>query len=354
MKITMACKLKIPPSFSVIKRENTTIFVKEGYKEIILPIAFDTNPLHNRNQGNIDVKFGRGDYLSIPVVGNGNERLIIKNCKHGGFLGKLFGSVFYKKNRSLHEIYINEIASQKGVPSAEVVAIINKKLWGIFYRTDFISKEISGAIDVAQFLKGSSLKKILACKKSIIFVLARLIRDMHDAGIYHADLHLKNILLKEESNRKFHAYIIDLDKSVVSQKLSIEQKMKNLLRLNRSLEKIRWFSGEMNTSQRVTKGYKNTSHLSSLCKSDEEKNLSSDEKYRIGAPQEKMPEEGKISVSLSEKIDSISRTDRIRFFKSYLSYNNTIDKDWKLHLRQYHSSYFFHKLWWRLLCFSRK
>ncbi len=352
----MACKLKIPPSFSVIKRENTTIFVKKGYKEIILPIAFDTNPPHNRNQGNIDVKFGRGDYLSIPVVGNGNERLIIKNCRHGGFLGKLFGPIFYKKNRSLREIYINEIASQKGVPSAEVIAIIKRKLWGAFYRTDFISKEISGAVDLAQFLKDSSLKKIFAGKKSIIFVVARLIRDMHDAGIYHADLHLKNILLKEEPHGKFHAYIIDFDKSTISHKLSIEQKMKNLLRLNRSLEKLRWFSGKMNISQKVTKGYKNTSHLSFLCKSDEEKNLSSDEKCRISTHRGKMPEEGKIliSISLSEKIDSISKTDRIRFFKSYMSHNNTIDRNWKLHLRQYHSSYSFHKLWWHLLGFSRK
>lgn len=319
----MICNLKIPPSFSVVKEQNTTIFVKEGYKKIVLPIAFHANPPYNRNQGNVRVKSGRGDYLSIPAAENGNERLIIKNCRHGGFLGKVFGSIFYKKRRSLHEIYINEIASQKGVPSAEVIAIITRKLWGVFYRTDLISKEIPGAVDVAQFLKDSSLKKISACKKSIIFILAQLIRDMHDAGIYHADLHLKNILLKEESNGKFHAYIIDFDKSVVSHTLSIEQKMKNLLRLNRSLEKLRWFSGETNTPERVTK-------------------------------EGKMPEKGNISASLSKKIDSISRTDRIRFLKSYLSYNTTIGSDWKFHLRQYYSSYFFHKLWWRLLGFSRK
>ncbi len=298
----MAYKPKIPPSFSIIKKGNTTIYVKEGYKEIILPIAFDAGDLHSKKQGNIDVKFGRGNYLSIPATGNVDERFIIKNCRHGGLLGKFFGSIFCKKNRPLNEIHINEIAFQKGVPSAEVIAIIERKIRGGFYKADIVSKEIPGAVDVAQFLNVSSLEKIFACKKSIIFVLARLIRDMHDAGIFHADLHLKNILLKEDLSGKFHAYIIDFDKSIVYQNLSIEQRIKNLSRLNRSLEKLRWFSGEMNKFQ---------------------------------------------------KTDSISKIDRIRFFKFYLSHNR-IDVNWKLHIHQYYSSYPFHKFWWRLLGFSRK
>src|SRR5574337_1208829 len=91
-----------------------------------------------------------------------------------------------------------------------------------------------------QLLKESPSRFIQKSKKSVIYALVRLIRNMHDAGIYHADLHLKNILLKGDSNGEFNAYIIDLDKSVVLNELNIDQRIKNLLRLDRSIEKLRW------------------------------------------------------------------------------------------------------------------
>ena len=303
---------KIPPAFSIVKKGDTTLFVKDRYKEIVLPIVFDTESLHNREKDEATIKFGRGTYLSIPIAENSTERFIIRNYRHGGLLGKLFGKVFYDGNRPLNEIYINEIAFQKGVPTAEVIAITKRKLWGLLYKADFISKEISGAVDIAQFLKESSLRFIQKSKKPIIYALVRLIRNMHDAGIYHADLHLKNILLKGDSNGEFIAYIIDLDKSVVLNELNLDQRIKNLLRLDRSIEKLRWLSGEIDISQNDGSGERVT------------------------------------HVSLSQKIDLISKIDRIRFFKSYMLYGNALDKDWVKYVRQYQSQHAMHKLWWRV------
>jgi len=303
---------KIPPAFSIVKKGDTTLFVKDGYKEIVLPIVFDTESLHNREKDDATIKFGRGIYLSIPIAENSTERFIIRNYRHGGLLGKLFGKVFYDGNRPLNEIYVNEIAFRKGVPTAEVIAITKRKLWGLFYKADLISKEIHGAVDIAQFLKESSLRFIQKSKKSIIYALVRSIRNMHDAGIYHADLHLKNILLKGDSNGEFNAYIIDLDKSVVLNELNIDQRIKNLLRLDRSIEKLRWLSGEIDISQNDGSGERVT------------------------------------HVSLSQKIGLISKIDRIRFFKSYMLYGNALDKDWKRYVRQCHSQHVMHKLWWRV------
>ncbi|MDN3514195.1 MAG: hypothetical protein NG747_07330 [Candidatus Brocadia sp.] len=298
----MLHKSKIPLAFSMVKKGDTTILVKDRYKEIILPMVFDTGSLHDRNKDNPNVKFGRGTYLSIPSTKNGTERFIIRNYRHGGLLGRLFGGVFYNENRPLNEIHINEVAIERGVPSAEAIAVTRRKLWGLFYKADFISKEISGAVDTTQFLKESPLNFIQKSKKSIIYSLVRLIRNMHDAGIFHADLHLKNILLKRNSNGEFDAYIIDLDKSVILNKLNIDLRIKNLLRLDRSIEKLRWLSGVATTSQK--------------------------------------------------KIGLISRADRIRFFKSYMLYGNPLDKNWKMYVRQYRSQHAMHKLWWRVLGLS--
>ncbi len=312
----MSQKQKIPASFSVVKMGGTTVFVKEGYREGILRIILDKEFLH-KSGNNTQVKFGRGSYLSVPMTENSSERFVIRDYRHGGLLGNLFGGVFLNGNRPLNEIHISEIVSQKNVPSAEVIAIAKRRLWGIFYKAKFISKEIYGAVDIIEFLKNSSPEFIQTYKKPVIFALVKLIRNMHDAGIYHADLHLKNILLKKDSTGEFTAYIIDLDKSVVLGKLDIQQRIKNLLRLDRSLEKLRWLSGKD-------------------CKSN------------VPVPLDDKPGE-----SLNQKIATISKTDRMRFFKAYMLFDSAIDKNWKMYIRQYPSHHSLHKFWWRVSGFSR-
>jgi tRNA A-37 threonylcarbamoyl transferase component Bud32 len=298
-------QLKISPPFSIVKKGDVTLFVKEKYKELIQHMVFDTESLYKRYKDQVGIKSGRGNYVSIPLKENSTERFIIKDYKHGGLFGRLFGSVFCNRNRPLNDIYLHEIASQKGVPTAEVIAVTKKRVWGLFYRANFISKEISGAVDIAQFLKESSFEDTQRFKKSVIRALVKLIRCMHDAGIYHADLQVKNILIKENPTREFHAYVIDLDKSIILNHLAIHQRIKNLLRLDRSVEKLHWLSGM---------GY----------------------------------------VSLNQNMGLISKIDRVRFFKYYMIYDNALDKDWKKYVRKYQSHHSFRKLWWRVLDISGK
>ncbi len=337
-------KPTIPASFSIVKKGDTTLFVKESYKEIILPIVFDTEVFHKKREGVTHTKLGRGTYLSIPATEDTTERFIIRNYRHGGLLGKLFGGVFYAGSRPLHEMSINEIAFQKGIPTAEVIAITKRQLWSLFYKADFISKEISGAIDVTQFLKESSLRFIQKSKKSVLCALVRLIRNMHDAGIYHADLHVKNILLKKDQKGNFNAYIIDLDKSVALNKLNIDQRIKNLLRLDRSVEKLHWLSGSTTVSQKD-----NMDNNPSVLGAEKEGEFTRGN-YQCKTPVQQSFGTGErvASISLSRKIGLISRTDKIRFFKSYMSYGNALDQDWKRLFRRYQSQHVMHKLWWRV------
>ena len=326
----MSQKLKIPASFAIVKRGNTTLFVKEKYKESILRIVLVKEFLH-KSGNHTQVKFGRGSYLSVPIAENSMERFVIRDYRHGGLLGKLFGGIFFNGNRPLNEICISEIASQRGVPSAEVIAIAKRRLWGIFYKAKFISKEIDGAVDMVEFLNKSSPQFIQRHKKPVIFALVKLIRNMHDAGIYHADLHLKNILLKRDSDGEFTAYIIDLDKSVVLNKLDIQQRIKNLLRLDRSLEKLRWLSVETLMSK-SGRSFDNTT-------------IKEFGNHHLNVTTTNADETGEF---LSKKLALISKTDRIRFFKAYMLFDSAIDKNWKMYIHQYTSYYSLHKFWWRV------
>lgn len=286
---------KIPPHFSIMRNNKTIIYVKEEYKEFIADIIFPALPSALCNQDSFRAKQGRGRYPAIPIKKNGGERLIVRKYKHGGILGKFLRNVFFSGDRPFNEIYVHEVARENGIPSAEAIAVTKKKRWGVFYSANFISKEIADAVDLIDFLKEQPAGDIQASKKSVIFTLAKLIRKMHDAGIYHADLHLKNMLLKEISGGTFEAYIIDLDKSTVWRQLTINKRMKNLLRLDRSLEKYYWLQGKKKENP----------------------------------------------------LPPVSKTDRMRFFKAYMTTDPVIDRDWKAYIRRYYSPHTFHKFWWR-------
>ena len=88
----MSQTLKIPASFAIVKR-NTTLFVKEKHKKYP-PHCFWIKEFLHKSGNNTQVKFGRGSYLSVPMTENSSERFVIRDYRHGGLLGKLFGGVF--------------------------------------------------------------------------------------------------------------------------------------------------------------------------------------------------------------------------------------------------------------------
>ncbi len=289
----MRCnRQKIPPSFSLITRGDTTFVIKKGYEGTLLSADCDTAPPPDgtvRNSaGALDVKFGRGRYVSITSAKNVGERLIVRNYRHGGLLGGLLGRILFDRNRPINELAVTETALQKGVPCAEVIAVTIRRLWGIFFQADFISREITGAVDIIQFLKDSPSGVVRKSKNSVIYALAKTVRKMHDAGIYHADLHLKNLLVKKTPAGEYAGYVIDLDKSSLHGALTLDRRMKNLLRLDRSTEKFR----------------------------------------------------------LTHNIRLITMTDRVRFLRSYLAQGDAPGGDWKRCARKFRAKYAFHKFWW--------
>jgi tRNA A-37 threonylcarbamoyl transferase component Bud32 len=74
---------------------------------------------------------------------------------------------------------------------------------------------------------------------------------MHSEGIYHSDLHIKNILIKQKDSAKPQIYIIDFDKTDIKDTLTPKQKAKNLLRFNRSIEKYRLKGGTITRTDQL-------------------------------------------------------------------------------------------------------
>jgi len=71
-------------------------------------------------------------------------------------------------------------------------------------------------------------------KKKFIECLSREIRRLHAQGIYQADLKSNNILVKEKDGG-WEFFFIDLDRIRFGQKLSYQERVKNLAQVNASV-----------------------------------------------------------------------------------------------------------------------
>ena len=107
--------------------------------------------------------------------------------------------------------------------------------FSLFIRLIFFPIEIPRAIDLIQYFQemgAHPTRENLSSKRKTIRSAGLLIRQFHQAGFFHGDLQLKNILIAGDQ-----LLLIDFDRSYRKSNLSIQEKMKNLLRLNRSVEK---------------------------------------------------------------------------------------------------------------------
>ncbi len=298
-------------SFSIVKQGKTTFYVKNNYKDILLNLDIDSLRKEAIEKG--DIRSGREPHAVIHIPELSEERIIIRHSRHGGLFGYIAGDIFCKGNRFINELIASETAIEKGVNTAEIIAVIKHRAFGPFYHIDVLSKEIPDSLDLVEFLTNPQQRLKFTERKNIIEVVAQTIRKMHDAGLYHTDLHLKNILIQSTSgdtppspipsNKRgergvlrgergvceFKAYIIDMDKAKTMDVVSTKLRMRNLRRLNRSVEKLK--------------------------------------------------------ASAKLKIEAIpSKTDKLRFFKAYTG----CDAEMKQYIKMPPRSYRLHRLLWRL------
>lgn len=291
----MSNGIDAPKHFSVTQNGNDMYLLNERYKYPLMRQTIMESPAEVRAGGE-NVFYGRGTHLVLPVSDLKDRRLVIRHYRHGGLWGRLVGDVLWGHGRPLKELVVAEGALERDIDTAEVVALRFRRLFGPLCRADIFTLEISGADDLIAFLCKLPASEILSQKKELIKCVVRAVKRLHDSGILHADLHLKNILLKKNEINK--VYIIDLDKSELCPNatgagLLIDQRMGNILRLDRSVEKF---------------------------------------------------------MAWRPDLRLITRADRLRFLKLYLEEPGSREvRNWKAVARRYATHHRAHRFWWKLL-----
>jgi tRNA A-37 threonylcarbamoyl transferase component Bud32 len=172
-------------------------------------------------------RHGRVEHFSYEPRG-APGRVFVRHAVRGGLLGALLGGLHLGVARPLRELRAAAAARRAGVSVPEPLAVRATRVGGLFWRFTLVSSEIHGASNLL------ALAPTLppARKHEALVRLADELRHLHSAGIYHADLTVKNILL---SGTGIH--IIDLDKARLSRARRESLDTMNLARLNRSVEK---------------------------------------------------------------------------------------------------------------------
>lgn len=245
----MACGDLIPEHCRLIEQGTISALLKNEHASSLLKLGV-LNPrelLKHSGHALPKRQFkGRGLLASLPLDDGAGTRVVVKPCLRGGLIRYVSSDIFCGGNRPFEEMRSNLAIVARGIPTAEIIAAVKEKLLGPFYRAYLFSLELPDSIDLTSYfnhLKGLSGEQRFRAKSGIFEAVAHAFTAMHRSGIYHRDLHLKNVLLRR---RKPPAdpeiFIIDFDRAVLKTRLHPAEKLNNLMRFNRSIEKYRMVS----------------------------------------------------------------------------------------------------------------
>ncbi len=227
--------IPIPPSFSLIKKGKVFILLKEGYKDVLLKQGIDDlKPFLKKSRQTSHYLKGRTPHPSIPL--EDWKRMVLRQYSHGGLLRAITGNLYFFGARSFRELALTEEIRSCEIPTVEPIGAVHQVTdFPPFYRAYLLTLEVPGALNLIQYFEkigNRPNRKKLSHKRKMIRYSGLLLRQFHQSGFFHQDLQLKNILVAGDQ-----IMLIDFDRSYRKQTLSIQERIKNLLRLNRSVEK---------------------------------------------------------------------------------------------------------------------
>lgn len=219
----------IPSSFELTHEGNATLIVRSDARDVVR--RFISQPLSDRTAAEYA---GRGRLYRIER-GDDKPAILVKQYLRGGLFRGILKDRFLTRLRFLAELYLTGIAARQAVNTFKIVGLAFRPAWPIFKRAYLFTEEVRGATDLAGYCNSHADARP-AERRTLTNAVAREVRNMHDSGIYHADLHLKNILIEEGAGHA--AYVIDFDRGDYLKDMPDERRIDNLMRLDRSVEKF--------------------------------------------------------------------------------------------------------------------
>lgn len=216
-----------PQGYTRVERDGAMVVVRSTLADALLGAGIhDPEGLVERSPSAL---VGRGRLASIDL-GQG-VRAIVRPLLRGGLLGKVVRRVSFDPRRALSELRVSTEAAARGALVLDVLAAVTRP-GAIGWRHGLVTREVEGALDLQKLLMASpeGLTRWRGLKAA-----GEAVRRLHDAGVDHVDLNLKNILLRPDGR----ALVIDLDRCRLGPgPAPLAVRERNLVRLLRSWTKL--------------------------------------------------------------------------------------------------------------------
>lgn len=241
MPVNSRIQTPLPPGFEIREEGESFLVVRS---ELTGPVGKAFSPPHLAWERIEQKRFtarGRAGVASF-ALGEGLPGMMARRYVHGGLFASIGRDLHFNPARALNELAVTEAAHAAGVRCPRPIGVLARKAWGPFWRLAFLSEEVPQCEDLIHYCcrLGEYPPETAAIeKRGAIRETAAQVRKMHDAGILHGDLHLKNLLLQRRVAGTPLVYVIDFDMAQgMRGGLPPELRLRNLKRLARSVRKL--------------------------------------------------------------------------------------------------------------------
>lgn len=222
------------------------------YKEKSRAIAYDASLMDAPGVNYFSIDFwksrqslvgeaiGRGSawFINTPV-----GPVVLRQYLRGGWVAKFSRQSYFfttvSRSRPLREFHLLVALHDQGLPVPRPIAALCRYR-GIISSGAILTAYISSAQTLADLLPGMN-----GNGADLWTAVGKCIRRFHDAGVWHADLNARNILLDAD----FRVFLIDFDRARFTPSKAVNGQG-NLNRLKRSLAKL-WPADELPVMQQA-------------------------------------------------------------------------------------------------------
>ncbi len=195
---------------------------------------------HAASRPGVETIRGRGTLYVLP--GPDGTGWLVRRLTHGGLLAPVTGDRFLRAGtpRPFNELRLSCELRELGLATPRVYAAVVYGS-GIFYRGEIAREHIAPAVDLAALLFKDAERQPRQ-RQAALAAAGRLIGRLHEVGLVHPDLNLRNVLI-ETSDTGLRAYILDLEKSRRLGRVTTGQRRRMLGRLRRSARRFEQLGG---------------------------------------------------------------------------------------------------------------
>ena len=213
----------------LVARDDAIAFVKDAISE--------AGTLYDFAARHPDAEAIQGRQTLYMIPGPGATRWVVRQLSHGGLLAPITRKRFLKsdKPRPFNELLLSVRFQQLDIHTPDVVAAVVYPS-GLSYGGEVAREEIENALDLADCLFGKDDLEPMQ-RATVLAAAGRLIGELHQEGVLHPDLNLKNILIQSPTDQP-RAYILDIEKCEIASDLSGPQREAMLARFSRSAHKF--------------------------------------------------------------------------------------------------------------------